>query len=1031
MRPPGMRAPKVHSPDALFPVVQLAHCCAAGSHGRALGRLTNCRRLQPSLAPSQGPPALAKRGPRAVWNALLHNGPPKSDKTNLEQTPVVSFRFAQTPRGLRSPIADRQPASPTAKMPSQQAERRRQENHKFRAKAPLAAQFDDCLQDSDRLRGALQDNRAHSKKLRDLAILVNDKLKSWGDQSGASSRLLDYSLKCVPTVAQRTSSLLTELRKALNRADNFVRHQSGDVEDLKDSHVASRLGMDGDANADPDDPDADYSLWTQLHSVLGVLDSLSKLLPILIAPLDEDNIQSTAHGERDIYSESDYVRTATELFPKASKVLRDRLGKLNWRRRQHLRRLRHERAVAAAPLAGLGSLNARHSSVGNKTWPSGPRTAITDITSPQTVIHLREQPGTSTWTDDSSVAPSTAQSHPESNDISDRQSTISTNESQPPSLIHRLIPPEPPVDLEETAYFDCPCCHFELPLAFSNTGMTEFEWLEHFYLDLKAYSCTYDNCEWGSTMFGTSKDWLQHELAFHRTETLWSCCFCHRDSGTPEALMEHLQSVHSAHVPAAITPLLDVCRRYSTNEPSRDCQMCPSQFSTLAALEEHVTDHLERFALAATLDLDVVPLGDNPEDYNMLEEYLDDLHFAASDAQVDDDEDMPTVEADVETLQPAPTAPPSNIDAGGVIKVVESDASVYESLDKEVGVERDAPLSVKEKVEKFLSREPDPNSKADRWSNVPARDNDFLGRDFDLGKMHAALGLTPGQVCLVTGRGGIGKSAIAIEYVHQNEKRYYYIFWVEAESPGICQEKYNQIASSLETDDMPIQDERVRTVLVRECLGRLDRNWLLVFDNVDKWQDIEQYVPKNLHKKGKGSVLITSRKFVEIPNSHHHVTVALEPWSLDHSRQFLLTQLSPRLQPDQLQEHEEYHLADKVVNVVERLPLAVCMIVGYIKISRATLEEFLEMWDERMARSSKPARSKAAEIMAGKGVPGTGIDRTIDILWDVGIREVRANCRKLLDVFSFLDSETIPQSVLLGSHDEKYLEFLHEDEKLQ
>jgi len=92
-----------------------------------------------------------------------------------------------------------------------------QESRGLRAKAPIAAQFEDCSQASVRLADALQANRQGSDELRNLAQYCNDRLGFWGDDSGASSRVLDYALACSPTLMRQTHLLLADLHSTLEK----------------------------------------------------------------------------------------------------------------------------------------------------------------------------------------------------------------------------------------------------------------------------------------------------------------------------------------------------------------------------------------------------------------------------------------------------------------------------------------------------------------------------------------------------------------------------------------------------------------------------------------------------------------------------------------------------------------------------------------------------------------------------------------------------------------------------------------------
>lgn len=418
-----------------------------------------------------------------------------------------------------------------------------------------------------------------------------------------------------------------------------------------------------------------------------------------------------------------------------------------------------------------------------------------------------------------------------------------------------------------------------------------------------------------------------------------------------------------------------------------------------------------------------LPDATAPEDYTNIHDYLADLS--------DDEEDPPA-----EQTRTIRASSPSAVASGALpgppptegSRVADpSDVSIPDDPERSLPHQRDpariafAKQVVDQKVSNFLkqARQAAPIQEP-QTSNVPARNEKFFGRDVDLDLMHSSLSRM-GRICTVTGRGGIGKTATAKEYIHRFRDKYSYIFWVDADSAGVLERQYLMIADIMDTGGTALHDDSIRVIFVRECLSRSEQRWLLVLDNVHSWVGITRYIPKNLSKTA-GSVLVTIRgtEALTVPPTHVQDHVQLEPWPLSHSREYLLMSISKKLNRDSLQDHEEYNLAEEVVEKVDRLPLAVNMVVGYVKVSRCNLQEFLEMWAEKAARRQPyPVRK------------GAGIDRIVDSLWEIGIGEVRANCRKLLDVLSFFGSETIPKSLLVGPHEEDYLEFLHDESILR
>src|SRR5262249_8273838 len=79
-----------------------------------------------------------------------------------------------------------------------------------------------------------------------------------------------------------------------------------------------------------------------------------------------------------------------------------------------------------------------------------------------------------------------------------------------------------------------------------------------------------------------------------------------------------------------------------------------------------------------------------------------------------------------------------------------------------------------------------PSAHGARFIGPFPRNADFVGRDGDLGKLHASLsGPVSGPVGIrpagLTGMGGIGKTQLAVEYVHRHRDDYPDgLFWIDA-----------------------------------------------------------------------------------------------------------------------------------------------------------------------------------------------------------------------------------------------------------
>ena len=96
--------------------------------------------------------------------------------------------------------------------------------------------------------------------------------------------------------------------------------------------------------------------------------------------------------------------------------------------------------------------------------------------------------------------------------------------------------------------------------------------------------------------------------------------------------------------------------------------------------------------------------------------------------------------------------------------------------------------------------------------------------------------------------------------------------------------------------------------------------------------------------------------------------------------------------------------------------MAILHISGYVKTSGCTLAEFLELWNEWRRNS---LLASAVDPLAPT------FDSALEIIWNIGLRELGVDALKLLKIMAFLDSDAIQKELLVNDHVAPGLEFLH------
>jgi hypothetical protein len=222
--------------------------------------------------------------------------------------------------------------------------------------------------------------------------------------------------------------------------------------------------------------------------------------------------------------------------------------------------------------------------------------------------------------------------------------------------------------------------------------------------------------------------------------------------------------------------------------------------------------------------------------------------------------------------------------------------------------------------------------------NVPFRRNPaFTGREQALADLAAELAQGAAAVTqTLQGGGGVGKTALAVEYTYRYRSQFDAVWWVRAEQPATLVGDYANLANSLGLLKADQANQQVAATAVRGWLDAHDR-WLLVLDNAEA-PDTPTGLPAPLTRLVdlipqvlNGQVLVTSR---DASWEEYAALAELEVFSPEEALMFLLARSGSN---DQV-------TAAQISELLGFLPLALEQSGAYVRETRLSLTGYLDRY---------------------------------------------------------------------------------------
>ena len=295
--------------------------------------------------------------------------------------------------------------------------------------------------------------------------------------------------------------------------------------------------------------------------------------------------------------------------------------------------------------------------------------------------------------------------------------------------------------------------------------------------DLEPYICTFGGCLRADKTYGGKSDWIHHEIDIHQTERVWSCRPCKANFRSRQAFDNHMHQNHPGLVNEhQLDAFAELCKQISGKFENRtQCPLCLEEFKKEKVLRRHLADELEQIALFAALPARPRLYDPNSDDeLDLMEDSSTDGETRAASVALEAQEGSKTqAEAREAAVKHFLGSQPHSTS----MESTQGLADIIESLD--------GPGVLRTSTAQFpvMTIKHPPNES-------------FYGREKVILEIHEKLEI-PGDICVIHGVGGVGKTLTTVEYAYRYKDAYDCVFWLQADTaPGLA-ESYGDIALTL------------------------------------------------------------------------------------------------------------------------------------------------------------------------------------------------------------------------------------------
>lgn len=281
-------------------------------------------------------------------------------------------------------------------------------------------------------------------------------------------------------------------------------------------------------------------------------------------------------------------------------------------------------------------------------------------------------------------------------------------------------------------------------------------------------------------------------------------------------------------------------------------------------------------------------------------------------------------------------------------------------------------------------------------NNLFGQNKYFTGRKRvlkDIDMLFSQEEVTAVNICqTISGLGGVGKTQLAIEYCYQYGGNYKDAIWfITADSPMTIYNSFLEFALELKIQLPNEFGVEGLQCVIRKWLIEHEK-WLLVFDNLDNYCDIEPYLPNVLN----GHFIITTRNIHIDIGFKFSLSVFRELEAID----FLTKRICGQ---GAINEYEYQDFAFKAPLLAKRLgflPLALEQAGAYISIVKCSISEYLDLLNEFGLEVLSDGEPYSKPLFYQKVISTT---------WNISINNItNKGAKQLFYLCAYMASDNIP-----------------------